>query len=39
MKLTCCFILQVVQWSEDDRLSQLENRVYDLGFMPNGPGF
>lgn len=33
------FNLQVVQWSADDRLSQFEDKVYDLGFIPNGVGF
>ena len=31
--------LEIVVWNEDDRLRDLEDRVYDDGFVPNGQGF
>jgi alpha 1,2-mannosyltransferase len=31
--------LEIAQWSDDDRLRDLEGRVYDYGFVPNGKGF
>ncbi|KAF8494303.1 mannosyltransferase putative-domain-containing protein [Gautieria morchelliformis] len=31
--------LEVVNWGDDDRLARFEDRVYDLGFIPNGKGF
>jgi len=31
--------LEVVQWGDDDRLRGFEDKVYDLGFQPNGKGF
>jgi hypothetical protein len=31
--------LEVAQWSADDRLRDLEDRMYDEGFVPNADGF
>lgn len=31
--------LEVAQWSEDDRLKDLEDWVYDDGFIPSASGF
>ncbi|KDQ21097.1 glycosyltransferase family 71 protein [Botryobasidium botryosum FD-172 SS1] len=31
--------LEIVQWSADSRLKDLESNVYDLGFVPVGHGF
>lgn len=31
--------LEVAQWDEDDRLVNLEDWVYDDGFIPNAAGF
>lgn len=31
--------LEVAQWGEDDRLKDIENVMYDEGFIPNGAGF
>ena len=31
--------LEVAQWGDDDRLKEMENRVYNEGFIPNAAGF
>lgn len=31
--------MEIAQWKEDDRLKDIENVVYDDGFIPNAAGF
>ncbi|WWC87046.1 uncharacterized protein L201_001931 [Kwoniella dendrophila CBS 6074] len=31
--------IEVVQWRDDPHLSDFEQKIYDLGFKPSGPGF
>jgi hypothetical protein len=31
--------LEIAQWGEDNRLKDLEDRVYNDGFIPNAKGF
>lgn len=31
--------VEVVWWRDDEHLRDFENRIYDMGFVPSGPGF